>query len=299
MSDFTSSGWSVFVAVATVLSIVACIVLLLIAARRRVVPGVTDNSTGHVWDEDLRELNNPLPRWWMGLFVLTVVFSLGYLALYPGLGSFAGTLGWSSEKELQSESKAAQRLTQPLYAKFAAMDEAALKGDPDAMALGERLFVANCAACHGSDARGSKGFPNLTDGEWLWGSDFEAVKQSIAGGRQGVMPPLGAAVGSPEEIRQLAHHVLSLSSSPHDAALAQRGKAKFATCAACHGPAGKGNAALGAPDLSDAVWLHGAGEEAIVSMIVNGKVNVMPAHAERLSPEQIHVLTAYVKRRAR
>jgi cytochrome c oxidase cbb3-type subunit III len=299
MSDFISDGWSVFVAVVTILSILACIVLLLIAARRRVAPGVKDNSTGHVWDEDLRELNNPLPRWWMGLFVLTVVFSLGYLALYPGLGSFAGTLGWSSARELEAETEAARRLTQPLYAKFATMDEAALKGDPAAMALGERLFIANCAACHGSDARGSKGFPNLTDGDWLWGSDFAAVKQSIVGGRQGVMPALGAAVGTPEEIRQVAHHVMSLSNSPHDPTLAQLGKAKFATCAACHGAAGQGNAALGAPNLTDAVWLHGAGEEAIVSMIVNGKVNVMPAHAERLSPEQIHVLTAYVKSKAR
>ncbi len=299
MSDFTSNGWSVFIAAATVFGILGCIVLLMIAARRRVVPGVTDNSTGHVWDEDLRELNNPLPRWWMGLFVLTVVFSFAYLAVYPGLGSFAGSFGWSSEGELKAEAQASQRAVQPLYAKYAAMDEAALKADPSAMALGERLFVTHCATCHGSDARGSKGFPNLTDGDWLWGGDFAAVKETITNGRQGVMPPMAAAVGTPEEVRQVAQYVLSLSDSPHDSLSAQLGKAKFGTCAACHGPAGKGNPALGAPNLTDTVWLHGWGEEAIVSMVVNGKTNVMPAHAQRMSPEQIHVLAAHVKSKAR
>ena len=299
MSDFTSGGWSVFIAVATILGIIACIVLLMIAARRRVVPGVTDNTTGHVWDEDLRELNNPLPRWWMVLFIITVVFSFAYLALYPGLGGFAGAFGWSSEGAVKSEADAAKREVQPLYAKYAAMDEAALKADPAAMALGERLFVNNCATCHGSDARGSKGFPNLTDGDWLWGGDLAAIKETIAKGRQGVMPPMAAAVGTPEEVRQVAQYVLSLSDSPHDSLAAQLGKSKFGTCAACHGPAGKGNPVLGAPNLSDNVWLHGWGEEAIVSMVVNGKTNVMPAHADRLSAEQIHVLAAYVKSKAR
>jgi cytochrome c oxidase cbb3-type subunit 3 len=299
MNEFTSNGWSVFIAASTILGIVACIVLLMIAARRRVVPGVTDNTTGHVWDEDLRELNNPLPRWWMILFILTVLFSFAYLALYPGLGNFAGSFGWSSDGELKAEADATKREVQPLYAKFAAMDEAALKADPSAMALGERLFVNNCATCHGSDARGSKGFPNLTDGDWLWGGDLAVVKETIAKGRQGMMPPMAAAVGTPDEVRQVAQYVLSLSDSPHDSLAAQLGKAKFATCAACHGPAGKGNAALGAPNLTDNVWLHGWGEEAIVSMVVNGKTNVMPAHAERLTPEQIHVLAAYVKSKAR
>ncbi len=298
MSDFFSSGWSIFVAVATLISIVACFVLLMIAARRRVVPGVTDNSTGHVWDEDLRELNNPLPRWWMILFILTVIFAFVYLAFYPGLGSYGGSFGWSSAGEVQADEEASRKELQPLYARYAAMDEAALKGDAGAMAIGERLFVNNCSACHGSDARGSKGFPNLTDADWLWGGELANIKETIANGRQGMMPPMGAAVGTPEEIRQVAHYVLSLSDSPHDALAAQLGKSKFVACAACHGPGGKGNIALGAPNLSDKVWLHGWGEEAVVSMVVSGKSNVMPAHSNRLSPEQIHVLAAYVKSKA-
>jgi cytochrome c oxidase cbb3-type subunit 3 len=299
MSDFTSGGWSLFVAVTTILGILACVVLLFIAARRRVPPGVTDNTTGHIWDEDLKELNNPLPRWWMGLFIVTVVFAALYLAIYPGLGSYAGAFGWSSAGEVAVDTEATNKLAQPVYAKFAAMDEAALKADRSAMELGERLFVTHCATCHGSDARGSKGFPNLSDGDWLWGGEFASIKETIAKGRQGVMPPMAAAIGTPDEVRQVAHYVLSLSDSPHDSLAAQLGKSKFGACAACHGPAGKGNPALGAPNLTDGVWLHGWGEEAIVSMVVNGKTNVMPAHEGRLTPEQIHVLAAYVMSRSK
>ena len=292
MSDFFSSGWSIFVGVATVVSMIACLVLLAVAARRKVMAG--DNSTGHVWDEDLTELNNPLPRWWMWLFILTVVFSFAYLVLYPGAGSHAGTLGWTSTGQYEAEQAKAQTAMAPLYAKYAALGAEDLIKQPAAMGIGERLFVNHCATCHGSDARGSKGFPNLTDGDWLWGSSHEIVKQTIAQGRQGVMPPLAAAVGSGEDVRNLANHVLSLSGSPHNAIAAQLGRAKFTVCAACHGNDGKGNQALGAPNLTDKVWLHGWGEEIIVAMVTNGKTNVMPAHAQRLSAEQIHVLAAYV-----
>lgn len=292
MADFINSGWSWFVAIVTLASVLACLLLLIIAARRRVM--ATDNTTGHVWDGDLRELNNPLPRWWMGLFVITVVFSLAYLVLYPGLGSAAGTLGWSSDKQYQDERAKAQAAAAPLYARFATLDAPALAADSQAMAIGERLFLNNCAACHGSDARGSKGFPNLTDTDWLWGDSLDAIKEAIAKGRTGVMPPMAAAVGSAQDVRNVAHYVLSLSGSPHDAIAAQLGREKFAACAACHGPGGKGNPALGAPNLTDKVWLHGWGEEAIISIITQGKNNMMPAHASRLTPEQIHVLGAYV-----
>jgi len=292
MADFINSGWSWFVAIATLVSVLACLLLLIIAARRRVM--AKDNTTGHVWDGDLRELNNPLPRWWMGLFVITVVFSLAYLVLYPGLGSAAGTLGWSSDKQYQDERAKAQAAAAPLYARFATLDAPALAADPQAMAIGERLFVNHCAACHGSDARGSKGFPNLTDTDWLWGDSLDAIKEAIAKGRNGVMPPMAAAVGSAQDVRNVAHYVLSLSGSPHDAIAAQLGREKFAACAACHGPGGKGNTALGAPNLTDKIWLHGWGEEAIVAAITQGKNNMMPAHANRLTPEQIHVLGAYV-----
>ena len=295
MSDFVSTGWAVFVAVATVVSLIACLVLLVIAARRRVLSGgVDDNTTGHVWDEDLRELNNPLPRWWMWLFVLTVVFAFAYLALYPGLGTFKGQLDWSSSGQYSNEQAKAASAMAPLYARFAAMKETELAQDNQAMGIGERLFINHCAACHGSDARGSKGFPNLADNDWLWGGSFETIQQSITNGRNGVMPPMAAAVGSSEDVRNLANYVLSLSGSAHNNLAAELGRSKFTVCAACHGADGKGNPALGAPNLTDRVWLHGWGESAVVAMITEGKNNVMPAQAERLSAEQIRVLAAYV-----
>jgi cytochrome c oxidase cbb3-type subunit 3 len=292
MSDFFNSGWSMFIAAVTILGLVACLGLLIIASRRKVM--ADDNTTGHVWDENLRELNNPLPRWWMGLFVITVVFAALYLALYPGLGSAPGTLKWSSVGQLKAEQEKAQQAMQTVYAKFDAMPVEALAGDAQAMGIGERLFVNNCAGCHGSDARGSKGFPNLTDSDWIYGGQFETIVQTIAKGRQGVMPPMAAAVGSGEDVRNVAHYVLSLSGSPHNSIAAQLGKAKFGACAACHGADGKGNPALGAPNLTDKVWLHGWGEDAIVAMVNNGKTNVMPQHESRLSAQQIRVLAAYV-----
>ena len=297
MSDFFSSGWSAAIAALTVLGLIACLVLLAIAARRRVTVGVDDNTTGHVWDEDLRELNNPLPRWWMFLFVITVVFSFAYLALYPGLGSYAGTLGWSSGAQVELDLKKDKAAQAPLYARFAAMDEKQLAADAQAMGIGERLFINNCAACHGSDARGSKGFPNLSDTDWLWGGSFAEIQKTITEGRNGAMPPMAEAIGGGENVHNVAHYVLSLSGSPHDSVAAALGKPKFTTlCAACHGVEGKGNPAIGAPNLTDKVWLHGWGEEAISAMVNQGKTNVMPAHASRFSPEQIRVLAAYVWR---
>lgn len=292
MSDFFNQGWSVFIAVATVGGLLGCLVLLYIASRRQVM--ASDNTTGHVWDEDLRELNNPLPMWWMGLFVLTVVFSGIYLALYPGLGSHEGKLGWTSLGEHAADQAQARAEMAPVYAAFTGMAPEQLAKDPQAHAIGERLFSNNCATCHGADAKGSKGFPNLTDSDWLWGGSIENITETIVKGREGNMPPMAAAVGSGEDVRHLAHYVLSLSGSPHNPLFAQLGKSKFTACAACHGMGGKGNPALGAPNLSDKVWLHGWGEDAIVAMVNNGKHNQMPAHADRLTPEQIRVLAAYV-----
>jgi cytochrome c oxidase cbb3-type subunit 3 len=292
MSDFFDSGWSVYVAVATVLSLAACLVLLLVAARRRVMAG--DNTTGHVWDEDLRELNNPLPRWWMWLFVLTVVFSAAYLALYPGLGSLPGQYGWSSTAQYRQEREKAEADAAPMYAAYAALPVPELARNAQALAIGERLFANNCATCHGADGRGSKGFPNLADNDWLWGGAPERIVETITLGRQGMMPPMAAAVGTGDEVRELAHYVLSLSGSPHNNLAAQLGRSKFGACAACHGPQGRGNPVLGAPNLADDVWLHGWGEAAVVAMINHGKTNVMPAHGGRLTAPQIHVLAAYV-----
>ncbi|UUX95028.1 cytochrome-c oxidase, cbb3-type subunit III [Aquabacterium sp. J223] len=292
MSDFLHDGWSVYIATTTLAGIVACLVLLSLAARRKVMSG--DNTTGHVWDDDLRELNNPLPRWWMGLFVITIVFALCYLALYPGLGTFAGSLGWTQQAQYDAELRRARELEAPIYARFAAMEVDRLAADPQALRIGERLYVNHCAQCHGSDARGSKGFPDLTDKDWLWGGTPERIVETITVGRHGVMPPMAAAVGSGEEVRQLAHYVLKLSGSAHNNLAAQLGRPRFGVCAACHGVDGKGNTALGAPNLTDKVWLHGWGEQAVVAAIERGVDNRMPAHADKLTPEQVRVLAAYV-----
>jgi cytochrome c oxidase cbb3-type subunit 3 len=296
MSDFVNNGWSIFIAAATLAGLLACLWLLLVASKRKVMVGPKgeDGTTGHVWDEDLREMNNPLPRWWMGLFIITVVFAVLYLVVYPGLGNAAGAFGWSSAGQYKTEQDKIHAAMQPVYAKYTAMPADALAKDRAAMAIGERLFINNCAACHGSDAKGSKGFPNLTDSDWLYGGAPEKIEETITQGRQGNMPPMAAAVGTAEDVRNVANYVLSLSGSAHNSIAAQLGKPKFAVCAACHGPDGKGTQALGAPNLTDKIWLHGWGEDAIVAMVNNGKTNVMPAQQGRLAPEQIHVLAAYV-----
>jgi cytochrome c oxidase cbb3-type subunit III len=292
VSDFIHSGWAIFVAAVTVVSLLACLALLIIASRRKQM--ADDNTTGHVWDVDLVEMNNPLPRWWMWLFVMTVVFAAVYLAFYPGLGSNPGTLKWSSVGQYEAEQAKAREAMVPVYATYVTMTAEALAQDAKAMGIGERLYLNNCAQCHGSNARGSKGFPNLTDNDWLYGGTHEAIKTTLANGRNGNMPPMAAAVGTAEDVRNLANYVLSLSDSPHNSVAAQLGKPKFGVCAACHGADGKGNQALGAPNLTDKIWLHGWGEQAIVQIVTNGKVNQMPAQASRLTPEQIHVLGAYV-----
>ena len=292
MSDFVNNGWALFVAGITIAGLVFCIVILMIASKRKVM--ANDNTTGHVWDEDLREMNNPLPRWWMWLFILTVVFAVVYLALYPGLGTYPGVFKWSSTGQWQTEQDKAYTTMAPVYAKFTAMPAAELAKDAKAMGIGERLFVNNCAQCHGSDARGSKGFPNLTDSDWLGGNGAEYIAKTVTAGRMGMMPPMAAAVGTADDVKNVANYVLSLSGAAHNNIAAELGKTKFAACGACHGADGKGNQALGAPNLTDKVWLHGGGEAAVIAMVNAGKTNVMPAFDKRLSPEQIHVLAAYV-----
>ncbi|TSD56308.1 cytochrome-c oxidase, cbb3-type subunit III [Variovorax sp. KBS0712] len=293
MSDFINNFWSSYVAVASLLSILGCVLLLWLTARKR-VPSDADNTTGHVWDEDLREANNPLPLWWVGLFVLTIVFSLGYLAVFPGLGSFRGTNDWSSRTEYQQDMVKATQALEPVYARYAPMPLEEVARDPQARAIGERLFMNNCAQCHGSDARGSKGFPNLTDADWLHGGTPDKIVESITKGRIGTMPPAAAMVGTPDDVKNVANYVLSLSGEPHDSLRAGLGKPKFAACAACHGIGGVGNPALGAPRLNDRIWLHGYGEAAIVQIINEGKHSAMPAQEGRLTEAQIKLLASYV-----
>jgi len=293
MSDFTNDFWSLYVAGLTLVSIIACAILLWISGTTK-VNAAADNTTGHVWDGDLKEMNNPLPKWWVYLFIITVVFALAYGALYPMFGKYQGALGWSSQGQHQAEVKKVQEAIAPLYARFTSMTPEQLAGDAQSLAIGERLFMNNCAQCHGSDARGARSFPNLTDGDWLYGGDPAAIKTTINQGRNGVMPPMAAAVGTPEDVRNVAHYVLSLSGSPHDSVRAVQGKGKFGACAACHGMDGKGNQTMGAPNLTDNTWLHGWGEDAVVRAVTNGFNNQMPAQSTKLNADQIHVLTAYV-----
>lgn len=298
MSDFISNAWSQYVIGIVVFGLVYCVFVLLVAARHKVVrdsQGNIDKTTGHVWDEDLRELNNPLPMWWVGLFVITIVFAVAYFAMYPALGDSKGSLGWSSKGQLEAENAKAKAEQDKIFAKFQPMKVEELAKDAQAHAIGERLFLNNCAACHGSDARGAKGFPNLADTDWLYGGSPDKIIETITEGRRGQMPVMAAAVGGPEDVRNVANYVLSLSGAGHSSIKAELGREKFkAACAACHGADGKGNQALGAPNLSDKTWLHGFGEEAILAMVNNGKLNVMPAQKERLSADQIKLVAAYV-----
>lgn len=295
MSDFTSDFWSVYIAVITVVSMLACGVLLYTFSTAPAGGGQEGETTGHVWDENLDEGNNPLPRWWMWLFYITIVFSLIYLVLYPGLGSYAGTYGWSSKGQYEAEQQQAAAQYGPIFDKYLKQDIQTVAADPEARAIGQRLFLNYCSQCHGSDAGGSKGFPNLRDGDWLYGGDPQTIQASIANGRNGVMPPLGAAIGGEEGTRDVANYVLSLSGRKHDEARAARGKGRFAgVCAACHSPAGTGNPALGAPNLTDNVWLWGGTEVAIAETINKGRLNQMPAHKQFLDDGKIHLLTAYV-----
>ncbi|OGB34602.1 MAG: cytochrome-c oxidase, cbb3-type subunit III [Burkholderiales bacterium RIFCSPLOWO2_12_FULL_61_40] len=293
MSDFTSNFWSIYVSGFTLVGIVACLLLLWFSGKAKALTA-HDNTTGHVWDGDLREMNNPLPRWWVWLFVITIVFSFAYLAIYPGLGSFGGKLAWSQVGQYQAEIDKGNKEVAPLYAKFAAMTPEEMSRDPQAHAIGERLFMNNCSQCHGSDAHGGKGFPNLADADWLHGGTPDKIIETIAQGRMGQMPVMAAAVGTSDDVKNVANYVLSLSGSAHDSVRAALGKSKFAACAACHGADGKGNQALGAPNLTDDIWLHGYGEAVIMAMVNNGKVNPMPAQGEKLTQAQIKVLGSYV-----
>ncbi len=291
MSEFTSDFWDLYIALLTLLSIVACALFLKSQSVRK--PGPVE-TTGHQWDGDLAEYNNPLPRWWSWLFYLTIVFSIAYLVLYPGLGSWRGTLGWSQVGQLREEQQTAERQFGPLYRKFAALEVAQLANNPEALAIGQKLFLNNCAQCHASDGAGSRGFPNLTDRDWLWGGDEKTIKATIAEGRTGVMPPFGAALGA-EGTKNLAHYVRSFSGLTTDSLRVAFGRELYQqNCVACHGAEGKGNAALGAPDLADKTWLHGSAEPVVIETISRGRTNHMPAHKALLDEARIHLLTAYV-----
>lgn len=291
MSDFVSQFWNLYVIVIVLVSVVGCYLFLLSQSKATFTPG---KATGHVWDETLEEYNNPLPKWWSWLFVITVVFALVYLALYPGLGNFKGVLGWSSTGQHKAEVDKVDAAVKPLFDKYMAMDLKAVAGDKQAMEMGKRLYLTYCMQCHGADARGAKGFPNLTDGDWLYGGEPDQIKETIANGRMGVMPP-HAQLGA-DTIKDLANYVRSLSGLPNDAVRAAKGKEAFtsAGCVGCHGPEATGMHALGAPNLTDKVWLYGSSEATITETITNGRQNQMPAWKEFLGDAKVHLLSAYV-----
>lgn len=285
----------------TLASIAGCGWLMWWTARARDASAVTPPSaagepskTGHVWDEDLEEYNNPMPRWWLWLFVLTLIFAITYLAFYPGLGNFSGRLGWTQTSEHAADRLAAESALERRLAELKDATIPQLAADPKAMSLAQNLFAANCSTCHGSDARGAKGFPNLTDRDWLYGGDADTIYQSIANGRLGVMPALGEALGK-QGLNEVTAYVFELShrNAPKDWVTA--GKVRFeGLCAGCHGVSGTGNPLLGAPNLTDGIWLHGGDLDTVTATVTHGRNNQMPAHLPLLGETKVRLLAAYV-----
>ena len=292
-SGFLAPGWGWYVAIMTVLSLLAC--LWVLRANSKKVEGSAEGKMHgqNEWD-GLREYDNPLPKWWSNLFYITVVFALAYLLLYPGLIVTNGLLGWSTASAYRDEVKAVNAETDPIFNAYAKQDVKTVSMDNGALKIGARLFQTYCVQCHGTDMRGSKGFPNLVDNDWLYPGTPDGIKTTILEGRNGVMPPF-AAVLKPDQITDAAQYVLSLSgrSTAPDAVV--RGDATFKQlCVACHGADGKGNVALGAPNLTDSIWLYGGSLATVVETLNKGRQGHMPAQKEILGEPQIHILAAYV-----
>jgi cytochrome c oxidase cbb3-type subunit 3 len=291
-----TSFWHWWVILITVGTILACFWLLqwTKGISNRDEEGDGTGTTGHVWDEDLVELNNPLPRWWLQLFYITIAFAFIYLALFGGLGNIPGFLGWSQEGQYEAEVKAATEAQEAIFARYRQLDNEALMADAEANATGQRLFANSCAMCHGSDARGARSFPNLTDNDWLYGDSFDTVMQSIAEGRRGAMPVM---VGGLDDggINNLVAYVQSMSGQQVDAGMAAEGKKNFdMLCVACHGVDGSGNQALGSPRLNDDIWLYGGEPETIRKTVTEGRNGNMPAHKDLLSEDRRRLIAAYV-----
>ena len=284
-----SAGWSWFIIVIVAINILGSVWLLFANAKSG--PAET---TGHIWDGDLQEYNKPLPMWWVGLFLISIVFGGCYLAFYPGLGATAGLGGWTSVKENDADVAATKAKLETMFAQFRDRPVEELEHDPKALALGHNVFANNCAACHGSAARGAPGFPNLTDNDWLFGGDSASVIKTITDGRNGVMPPWGPVLGD-DGVENVANYVQQLSGQKFDAVKAEAGKAKYMTlCIACHGPEGKGNPLIGAPNLTDDIWLYGGDLASIEASIRNGRNGQMPAWGSQLGADRIRLVAAWV-----
>lgn len=296
MSDFVSGFWGIYITIIVCLGIIGLAYLLYTQAKRTTKPGEPIKTVGHVWDETLEEYNYPLPRWWLVLFILALIFGVIYLVLYPGLGTFAGLRHWSAVGQYKTERAQAEARYQPLYNKYLKQDITVLARDPAAMTMASHLFQTYCVQCHGSDARGAKGFPNLVKHDWQWGGEPKTIEETILYGRHGQMPGFGAAFGE-EKVKDVAHYVLSLSGKKHDAERAVRGSLTFkAVCIVCHGPDGRGLRSTGAPDLThpSGNWLYGGTEKMIIETITNGRDNRMPAWKDFLGEGKVHLLAAYV-----
>lgn len=289
-----SSFWNIWIWVLSLGNVFACFWLIRWASKPPHAGEAAEGDvTGHTWD-GLQELNNPLPRWWLWLFYLSIIFGLIYYALFPGLGTFKGLLGWTSDNRWQAEMDVAEQTYGPIFKQFASQDIPALAKNEEATEVGHRLFLNYCSQCHGSDAGGVKGFPNLTDNDWLWGGEPEQIKASILNGRTGVMPGHTPIIGE-DGVKQVAQYVVSLSGRKHDAAQASEGKKHFDTvCMACHQPDGTGNLLLGAPNLTDKIWLYGSTVASVETIIGDGKMGEMPAHKDFLGEDKVHLLAAYV-----
>lgn len=292
MSDFTSDFWHWFIIAMSLGGIYFLVTLLHSNSQIKLKKGEEAKPTGHMWD-GIEELNTPLPKWWANLFYLTIIFALGYLVLYPGLGSFRGLLNWTEIGEYQAEIKQAEETYDPLFKKYREQDLLSLSHDKAAMKTGKRLFSTYCSVCHGSDARGAKGFPNLRDSDWLWGGKPEQIEASILNGRRGTMPAWKLSLGE-EGIEEVTAYVMSLSGRSVDESKVAAGKIHYKNCFGCHGVEGQGNTAMGAPNLTDKTWLYGAAPSSIKHTIAEGRSGVMPAHKDFLGEDRVHVLAAYV-----
>jgi len=291
-----TTGWSLFVIVLTVVNILACVWLLRWTMKPKSatekIGGGAD--TGHTWDGDLREYNNPLPKWWLWLFYITVVFGLIYLAVFPGLGNFGGLKGWSQAQQYEQERAAVEARAAALLAPFASMTVPELAANAQAMATANNLFQNNCAQCHGADGGGARGFPNLANADWQWGGDPDSIVQTIAGGRVAAMTPWGEVLGE-QGIDEVVAYVLQLSGQPADAGKAAAGATHFQTyCMACHGADGKGMTAVGAPNLTDGVWLYGGDADTIRETVTKGRMGQMPAFQDQLGEQRVRLMAAYV-----
>ncbi|EPC02975.1 cytochrome CBB3 [Litchfieldella anticariensis FP35 = DSM 16096] len=297
-TDSLSSFWSVWIIVITLGTIAFSAWVLCANRKTDKVPDAEGNvdTTGHAAD-GIEEYDNPLPRWWFLLFIATIVFALGYLALYPGLGNFRGALGWTQENQWEEEVARAEERYAPIFAQYQEIPVPELARNSDAMRVAERIFQNNCAICHGANAQGGYGFPNLTDDAWLYGGQPENIVATITNGRNGLMPSW-QQLGS-NNIENVANYVLSLSGLEHDAQRAEQGQSIFAaSCVACHGPDATGNQALGAPNLTDDAWLYQAPGQSVADAVRqtlrNGRNGHMPAQAAYIGEDRVHLVAAYV-----